>query len=390
MVNNRLIKSFYKNTQIRRYSLVLCLLFLLAPVTWVIAFVVNPTFEDVGDVRFFTRVLNTTINKEVIRVRAKNNSAQTITGSFRLIVGDTRLPIKGAAGITEQGEAYFLFKKGAIQTIPPRRSIRTRISTVPLENDDIYNSDHDIPSKYNFRLERRIRPQFNNQPVAKAGFDQRRRRGDTVYLDASQSFDLDGERLNYHWVMERKPAKSTATLFNSNTVNPYFVIDVRGKYAFALYVNDGIENSLYDRVKIRTKNLRPVAHAGGNQLIVPGDSAQLDGSASTDANGDLLSYTWFLEALPEGSLAALDNVNAIQPKLSTDLSGKYVVRLKVNDGKRDSKTDRVVITDGTLQPVANAGVDQAATVSTIIQLDASASYALDAQPLTYRWSLSQH
>ncbi|MDT8282016.1 MAG: putative Ig domain-containing protein, partial [Gammaproteobacteria bacterium] len=380
----------FNNRQTRLYRALLVGAFLLVPAIWVAASMVASTFEQVNEVNFHTQILSTTAGTEIIRVRVKNKSEHTITGSFRLVIEEPGLPFKNAAGITDHGKPYFLFKKGEIFSVLPGGSIRTRISN-KLFNDDEEEDDssdeHDELSSYNFRLERRITPSHNNQPSANAGIDQFRVKGDLVYLDGSQSYDLDGERLAYHWVLEGKPDRSLTTLVNADTVNPYFKLDVNGRYIFALYVNDGTENSHYDRVVIKTRNVRPVAQAGNNRLVVPGDIVQLDGSASSDVNGDALSYTWVLETSPTDSIAALDNAHSVQPKLTIDSAGQYIVKLKVNDGRLNSLPDRVIISDTNLAPVANAGADQATVASAIIQLDASASYALDAQPLTYTWSL---
>ena len=89
----------------------------------------------------------------------------------------------------------------------------------------------------------------------------------------------------------------------------------------------------------------PVADAGENQEdVVTGNLVCLDGSASSDADGDLPSYSWELTALPVGSIAALDNPFAVAPCFTIDLSGTYEVRLVVNDGEEDSLPSIVEVT----------------------------------------------
>ena len=63
---------------------------------------------------------------------------------------------------------------------------------------------------------------------------------------------------------------------------------------------------------------------------------QLNGAASSDVDGDLLSYHWSLIGLPSGSLAALNNPGAVNPTFTVDTPGTYVAQLIVNDGKADS------------------------------------------------------
>ena len=90
-------------------------------------------------------------------------------------------------------------------------------------------------------------------------------------------------------------------------------------------------------------NTRPVADAGPNRTVRVGDTVTLDGGGSTDADGDVLSYTWSLRE-PRGSDAALSDLHAVQPTFIVDQPGRYIAWLVVNDGQINSKLDRVVIT----------------------------------------------
>jgi hypothetical protein len=45
-------------------------------------------------------------------------------------------------------------------------------------------------------------------------------------------------------------------------------------------------------VQLLRGNQEPVAHAGTDQTLYVGEAAMLDGSASTDGNGDALNYRW--------------------------------------------------------------------------------------------------
>jgi hypothetical protein len=68
----------------------------------------------------------------------------------------------------------------------------------------------------------------------------------------------------------------------------------------------------------------------------------LDGSGSSDANGDQLSYQWDLTA-PAESSARLSGATSSTPSFVADVAGTYVVALVVNDGTADSAPDMVNI-----------------------------------------------
>ena len=61
--------------------------------------------------------------------------------------------------------------------------------------------------------------------------------------------------------------------------------------------NDGTVNSDPDSVIITTINVAPVANAGPDQAgMAPVSLVTLNGSGSSDANGDPLTYSWSLTA----------------------------------------------------------------------------------------------
>ncbi len=80
-------------------------------------------------------------------------------------------------------------------------------------------------------------------------------------------------------------------------------------------------------------NTPPIAVAGENQFQEKDISVTLNGSGSSDPDGDLLIYYWTLESIPEGSVATLSNDTSESPSFFADKVGKYVASLVVYDGE---------------------------------------------------------
>ncbi len=233
-------------------------------------------------------------------------------------------------------------------------------------------------------------PPVNHAPVADAGPDQSVTTGALVTLDGSASSDSDGDLLTYRWSFSARPAGSKAVLASALSVQPTFAADVAGSYVISLVVNDGTVDSTADSVMVTatTGNAAPVANAGADQHVVTGSLVTLDGSASSDADGDLLTYRWSFVSRPAGSQAALSSRTDARPTFTADRDGSYVIDLVVNDGTVDSAADSVTVTAATQNsaPTANAGSDQHVATGTLVTLDGSASSDADGNQLTYRWS----
>ena len=185
---------------------------------------------------------------------------------------------------------------------------------------------------------------LNSAPVADAGPDQTVFVGDFVQLDGGGSSDVDGNPLTYSWTLAGAPPGSTAGLSNRLVVDPSFVADLPGTYTLSLVVNDGFLDSETDIVLVATENSAPMADAGADQMAVVGDTVNLDGSGSGDADGDPLTYQWAIVSRPDGSLATLVDPMAVNPAFVPDQNGLYVVQLIVNDATVDSAPATATIT----------------------------------------------
>ena len=228
-----------------------------------------------------------------------------------------------------------------------------------------------------------------NKPSANAGPNQTAGLGQTVSLNAGGSTNPAGsETLAYHWQLESQPAGSRAQIANTDAVVASLVVDEPGTYVVSLTVANsaGSDKSM---VTISTVNSPPVAFAGRNQTVSSNATVILDGSSSSDVDGDSLTYLWTLISRPAGSNAILSGARSVAPTFVADRGGRYIAQLVVNDGVSDSipATAVVAVTPFNTPPVANAGITQAVRAGALVQLNGAGSTDVDGDLLTYRWNL---
>lgn len=248
-------------------------------------------------------------------------------------------------------------------------------------------------------------------PTADAGADQTLANvapGTVVTLDGSASSDPEGAQLTYTWRQISGPA---VALQNASSATPSFVYPPSSDrtqsasglgqpegapadtLVFGLVVSDGNLSSAEDEVSVTINtNLAPTADAGADVTVNGydnGDTVTLDGSASSDPDGDTLTYAW---SVVSGS-ATINDPTLAQPTLtytgsnSDNVDEQVTVALVVNDGAVDSPADEKVITfQDNRAPTANAGANITGINSgELVTLNGSASSDPDGDALTYTW-----
>jgi PKD domain/REJ domain len=185
-------------------------------------------------------------------------------------------------------------------------------------------------------------------------------RGQTVTLNGSGSYDPDGTALTYQWTLISKPGGSSAMLTDATMANSTFVADVLGAYVASLIVRDASGDRSEPRVvAVQVNDGAPVAVFAQPMAGLVNNNLALDGSGSTDPEGQPLTFDWRFISTPAGALAGFLNQKPNgTAEMIADLAGSYVVELTVRDTSNNaSRVTRTVTINGvtTLAVVAGDG-----------------------------------
>ena len=211
-------------------------------------------------------------------------------------------------------------------------------------------------------------------PIADAGVDQTVNEGDLVQLDGSESYSPYGYDLTYLWTAPVGIELSDSTLVDPTFEAPEVSTNVPVEYEFILVVDDGISGNLRvisepDTVVITVQNINqaPIADAGIDQTVMEFETAQLDGTGSSDPDGDDLTYCWISPLEITLNDSTIVNPEFIAPEV--DENTLFDIILIVDDGiynnlRISSEPDTVVIevinfvgSDGNLLPTVT-GLNQ--------------------------------
>ena len=161
----------------------------------------------------------------------------------------------------------------------------------------------------------------------------------------------------FSWSLTTSPTDSIAVLDDPAVVAPSFDADKKGTFVAQLVVDDGLIPGDPATSIITVLNTPPVAEAGTDDSGFRGDLIQLDGSGSSDAENNPLTYQWSILSRPAGSVVALTAPDTISPSFVIDGVGIYEIQLIVNDNNDDSAPDSVFVTGVNRDPVANPDSD---------------------------------
>ena len=250
--------------------------------------------------------------------------------------------------------------------------------------------------------------------VAHAGNDQEVLSGTTVILDGSGStsdYRNTGTTTNPHGVLKYAWARTggttggSVTLNNANAERPVFTADSLAAgsddviHIFTLTVTDKVGGRDTDTVTVTVEspNQPPVANAGPDLVVAPGEIFTLDGSGSTDSDGSIVSYRWwqvtYVSSSDSSELLSLGNTptinltaKTIEPVPYHKTYETYLLQVADDDGVwSDIDPVRVTVIEPFEVPIANAGPDQVVASGATVTLDGSGSTHDHRRSVSYSW-----
>ena len=210
-------------------------------------------------------------------------------------------------------------------------------------------------------------------PLAIIGSGYQTRYGGTLTFDGSASYDPDGDPLqSYSWDFGDGNTGSGAS--------PAHTYGAAGSYTVSLVVNDGANISVAATAAVVIHpNNAPVASPGGPYGGHWRDTLQLNGSASSDLDGDaLISYRWTVD----GNIIGYGTSLLWDPWWENHTS----VGLEVYDGYLWSAISYAPLTLTNTAPIASSGGPYTSHWNLPVTLDGSASSDPDGDTLYwYNW-----
>jgi len=215
---------------------------------------------------------------------------------------------------------------------------------------------------------------INQPPVAIAGSDLVVASKKKIHFDGSRSYDPDGKITSFHWDFSDGKA-------SSNSVEVWRAFLTPGVYTATLTVVDNhrVGNSMaQNKITIRV-NHRPEANCG-KDILTAKRTVLLDGSASTDADGDPLTYIWdFGDGTPTQKGEKVSHTYA--------KGGNYPVILTVDDGTGliNSRSNSSIAVKINEAPNAVAGENKTVCAGKPVIFDGSGSIDPEGGLMKYQW-----
>jgi endoglucanase len=241
-----------------------------------------------------------------------------------------------------------------------------------------------------------INPPPNNDPVIVLDFNNSVTSGEMVTVDASGSYDNDGDALTYNWT-----SPDGLSLLSNGSETTSFVapdVTVATGYRVKLALSDGI----ITKRKTVTITVNPEGVPVNNDPVIvldyvssaeSGSLIDLDASASYDTDGDALTYSWTSD---DSEITFTSTTGEATSFYAPTVTSSRVINITVTVSDGTVTIDRTVAI--TINPAQSGGGDEPIVIvdyeinthsGYVTDIDASDSYAPDGKQLTFNWSTDE-
>lgn len=234
---------------------------------------------------------------------------------------------------------------------------------------------------------------FTRRPVANGKVIPRVKLGNALRLNATTSYDPEGELLTYKWSLLKAPTGSQAKLEYAEQAIAEFVPDLAGHYQFTLVVNDGSGDSqsvIFDS-HATAENTAPIHQLAYTEFNSLGSKISFDASESYDVDGDEIAFSWTLTNKNGQTILTANSSNTLE--WTPEETGAYMMTLKLTDNHGNMALDFFRVQVDEPRTVVNQPpsakiqfVPEKSTGDTVL-LNASYSIGEAGETLTYQWVL---
>lgn len=233
----------------------------------------------------------------------------------------------------------------------------------------------------------------NRAPVAvaqvKDGAIEVDERSGLITLDASASFDEDGETLHFQWEQRLGPAVTLDDPFSATPSFPAPEVAADTVFRFALVAHDGLDTSEPSIVSITVRHVDvlAVANAGEARTVPARSTVTLRGTA-IDVDGDAIDqFEWTQVDGPSVTLAGADTAEPTftAPDTTETITLRFALVVTSAGARSQPATVDVTVVPENRRPTVQSTANVSAPERTEVTLVATGADP-DGDALTYAWT----